>query len=547
MVSASTVTHLGLKPIPHPQPYKVSWVEMSFMPVSQQCLVPIQIGSYKDMLWCDVLPMDVCHIILGRLWLYDRDVMIFGRSNVCTFTHKGKKIKINPLPPKSHTHKARDVKTSESRKDVRKFTLKSLHIINAKEFEKVTEDDWTVYALLAREVTPEVHVELPPEVTSVLEEYSDVFPKDLLDELPLMRDIRHAIDLIPGSSLPNLPHHRMNPAEHAELYRQVNDLLQKGFICESMSLCGVPALLTPKKDDLKSGYHQIRIHYRDEWKTAFKPKDVLYEWLVMPFGLTNADDPGFKTLYGVVFLGFIVSSVGMRADPKKVKAIVDWPKLRNIHEVRSFHDLTTFYRRFIRGFNTIMASIIDYIKKGEFIWSKAAAKAFKDIKGKMIEAPIMRLPHFSKVFKVACDASGVSIGGVLSQEGHPIAYFSEKLNEAEQKYYTYDKEFYVVVQSLCHWRHYLLPQEFVLFSNHETLRYFKSQKKLNPWHAKWAVFLQEYSFVLKHKVRIENKPADALSRRVTLLNPLSVKVVGFEQLKDKYPMCPNFGGTYVHS
>ena len=127
---------------------------------------------------------------------------------------------------------------------------------------------------------------------------------------------------------------------------------------------------------------------------------------------------------------------------------MDWPEPKNIHEIRSFHGLASFYRRFIKGFSTIMSPIIDCMKQGEFIWTKTATKTFNKVKQKMIEAPVMHLPDFTKPFEVECDALGIGIGGVLSQKRLPIAYFSEKLNDTKQKYSIYDKEFYAIIQAL---------------------------------------------------------------------------------------------------
>ena len=101
------------------------------------------------------------------------------------------------------------------------------------------------------------------------------------------------------------------------------------------------------------------------------------------------------------------------------------------------------------------------------------------MKERLTQAPALALPCFEKVFEVECDASGVSIGGILTQEGRPLAFFSEKLCDTRKRYSTYDKEFYAIIRCLEHWSHYLIASEFILHSDHEALKYIQGQHKLN--------------------------------------------------------------------
>jgi len=173
----------------------------------------------------------------------------------------------------------------------------------------------------------------------------------------------------------------------------------------------------------------------------------------------------------VIFLGYKVSCNGVEVDEKKIEAIKEWPTPQSVQQVRSFHGLASFYRRFVRDFSSLMAPITEITKLKRFEWNESAEKAFEEVKRRLTNAPVLALPNFEDLFEVECDASGVGIGVVLSQNGRPLAYFSEKLNEAQRRYSTYDKEFLALIRALDHWRHYLLPKEFILHSDHEALKY----------------------------------------------------------------------------
>ncbi|KAJ9554084.1 hypothetical protein OSB04_018129 [Centaurea solstitialis] len=552
LVSQKLVDHLGLPTQPHDAPYSLGWVKKGpQVRVTQTCKVPLSIEKhYKADVLCDVLEMDACHILLGRPWQFDHDITYRGRDNIMFFRWGDRKIAMAPVAQFDRTpeNKGESFLVVTSNERLLEHTFK----------ETQTFCPVVVKGLLSTKKSNEI----PEEVEEILRDFKDLTTDDLPPELPPMRDIQHQIDLIPGANLPNLLHYRMSPKENEILKEQVEDLLRKGFIRESSSPCAVPVLLVPKKGNQwrmcidSRAINKITIKYRfpiprledmldsrgkyDHLTHLRQVLTVLQESKIY----VNLKKCAFCTPK-LLFFGFIVGEAGIEVDEEKVRAIREWPTPKTVTDVRSFHGLATFYRRFVRNFSTITAPITECLKKNKFQWGPDQDRSFALIKEKLSTTPVLALPDFDKVFEVECDASGIGVGAVLSQEKRPVAFFSEKLSEARQKWSTYDQEFYAVFRALKQWEHYLVQKEFVLFTDHQALKFINSQKSVNKMHARWVSYLQKFPFVIKHKSGVLNRVADALSRRATLMITLAQEVTGLEVLKEQYEEDDDFKDIFL--
>ncbi|KAA3490754.1 DNA/RNA polymerases superfamily protein [Gossypium australe] len=361
------------------------------------------------------------------------------------------------------------------------------------------------------------------------------------------------------------------------------------------------------KINLRSGYHQLKVKEVDVHKTAFRTRYGHYEFLVMPFGLTNApaafmdlmnrvfqqyldqfvvvfiDDILVyskteeehdkhlrivlqvlreKQLYAkfskcefwlkeVAFLGHVVSAEGIRVDPRKIEAVLDWKPPRSVAEIRSFLGLAGYYRRFVEGFSLIAAPLTKLLRKGvPFVWTEKQQESFDRLRRILTEAPVLVQPEAGKLFTVYCDASHTGLGCVLMQEGKVVAYASRQLRPHELNYPTHDLELAAVVFALKIWRHYLYGEKSIVYTDHKSLRYLLTQKDLNLRQRRWIELLKDYDCSIEYHPGKANVVADALSRKVvtdlramfarlslyddgSLLAELQVKPTWIEEIKDK--------------
>ncbi|GJX61446.1 putative reverse transcriptase domain-containing protein [Tanacetum coccineum] len=336
----------------------------------------------------------------------------------------------------------------------------------------------------------------------VVREFPEVFPDDL-SGLPPIREIEFRIELIPGATpIAKSPYH-LAPSELEELYEQLKELQDKGFIRPSSSPWGAPILFVKKKDSsfrmcidykelnkltVKNRYPLPRIDDlfdQLQGSTAFRTRYGHFELTVMPFGLTNALSMFMDLMnrvcrpyldkFVIVFIEDILGPVwfidvigfeiGFEKDHSKIKAVKNCKAPRTPIEVRSFLGLDGYYRRFIENFSKIAKSLTILTQKT------------------LLDGP--------EEFVVCCDAFGIGLGCVLMQRGKVIAYASRQLKIHEENYTTHDLELGAVVFVLKIWRHYLYGTK----SRH------------------WIELFSGYNCEIHYHPSKANVVADALSRK----------------------------------
>jgi len=336
--------------------------------------------------------------------------------------------------------------------------------------------------------------------------------------------------------------------------------------------------------DAVSGYYQIRIAPEDVEKTAFRTTQGHYEFKVLPFGLTNApatfqalmnsiveefDLGDFVVIYlddilvhsktlrehaqhlrrlfqalahhqlflsrskcsfgqsEVKFLGFLISANGIRPDPAKGDALLNWATPVNKGELRSFLGAANWHSKHIPHYATIAAPLTDLQGEGRpYVWTATQQDAFQDLKTALVSPAVLVPPQPSCPFEMYCDASGIGIGAALYQtqsdgDPKPVAFLSRKMTLTEQRYSTRDMELLALVHALRVWRHYLLGTRTTVYTDHKSVTNFLSQRVMpsTAKYARWMDLFAEYDLDIRYIRGKANVVADALSRKRYLLLP----------------------------
>ncbi|GKD35945.1 ty3-gypsy retrotransposon protein [Tanacetum coccineum] len=356
--------------------------------------------------------------------------------------------------------------------------------------------------------TPIVGAEAPAEFVSTLNtlfhRFASIFEPP--SGLPPPRLLDHHIPLVPNTTPVNVKPYRYPHYQKSEIEKLVGEMLSDGIIRPSslnsvtmkdrFPIPTVDELLDElhgarvfSKLDLRAGYHQVRIHPKDIEKTAFRAHEGHYDasWadhvvhLTMVFSVLHSNALFAKLAkceFGCAklgYLGHIISDHGVCVDPDKIESIRTWPYPTTTKGLRGFLGLTGYYRRFVCHYASLAAPLTQLLRKQAFVWTPATTVAFDALKQAMMTTPVLSMPNFSDHFILQTDASGTGVGAVLTQNGHPVAYFSKEMSLRLQSSSTY-------------------------------------VRGNTPEQQKWITKLLGYDFDIVYKPGSHNGPADSLSR-----------------------------------
>ncbi|QRW25673.1 Retrotransposable element Tf2 protein [Rhizoctonia solani] len=331
------------------------------------------------------------------------------------------------------------------------------------------------------------------------------------------------------------------------------------------------------KLDLRWGYNNVWIKEGDEWKTAFRTKYRLFEYLVMPFGLTNAPaafqhfmNDLFRDLIDVTvviyldnilifsedlkehptyvrevlsrlmknqlfcklskchfhattvdYLGIIISPAGFSMDQKKIEAVTSWPQPRTVKQVQAFLGFVNYLHCFIPNFSLVAHPLHNLTRKEMlWVWGSQEEEVFQELKSLVTRSLVLIHSNPDLPYYLETDASGVAMGAILSQRGadnclHPIAYMSKSFSGAEANYNTHNKELLAIIKALEEWQIFLEAMEkpVQVFTNHCNLEYWMQAQTFNCRHTQWHIFLSNFNFEIHYYPGKQSGKPDALSRR----------------------------------
>jgi transposase InsO family protein len=520
--------------------------------ITEVAVVQLDLSGHKEQAFFYVVPRIANHnIILGLPWIKMNDVRLSGKRSCLWIGTSG--------PCVRNVSRGEDTTLNHTAISAAGFSS----LVRRRDQQPGIQ----IFAASMADIEKALTVRKPSDPRTKLpthyHEFLDVFDRTEAEKLPPKRGkgVDHQIKLQPANGVepevPWGPLYSMSRDELLVLRKTLTELLDKQFIRVSNSPAAAPVLFVRKpggglrfcvdyrglnkitrkdryplpliyetlrnigrarwytKLDVIAAFHKIRIAEGDEWKTAFRTRYGLFEWMVTPFGLANAPSTFQKYINWTLrdyldifcsayiddiliysegsrnqhrehvrrvlqrlreaglqididkcefevkstkYLGFIVEAgKGVRMDPAKVNAITEWEAPRSVKGIQSFLGFANFYRRFIKDFSKIVTPMMALVRKdAPFQWTEDADQAFQKLKRMFVSAPILTRFDHERETVVEADSSKWCVGGTLLQvdeEGmyRPCAYFSKKNSPAECNYEIYDKEMLAIVRCLDEW------------------------------------------------------------------------------------------------